>query len=52
MDTSGFKVIKLPPNGPKPGQSMDAWLHGKDKDTERTRKAIETRQFNGKRASK
>jgi hypothetical protein len=49
MDTSNFKVIKLPPNGPKPGQSMDAWLYGKDKDTERTRKIIEWREFNGKR---
>ena len=52
MDTSKFKVIKLPPNGPKPGQSVDAWLYGKDKDTERTRKILEQRQFNGKRASK
>ena len=49
MDTSGFKVIKLPPNGPKPGQSVDAWLYGKDKDTERTRKILEQRQFNGRR---
>ena len=25
------KIIKLPRNGPKNGQSMDAWLHGKAK---------------------
>jgi hypothetical protein len=28
---------------------MDAWLYGKDKDTERTRKILEWREFNGKR---
>jgi hypothetical protein len=49
MDTSNFKVIKLPPNGPKPGQSVDAWLHGKDKDTKRTRKILDQREFFGKR---
>ena len=26
-----FKVTKLPRNGPKDGQSADAWLHGKTK---------------------
>lgn len=52
MDTSNLKVIKLPANGPKPGQSMDDWLYGKDKDTERTRKILEQREFNGKRASR
>jgi hypothetical protein len=25
------RIIKLPRNGPKPGQSMDAWLYGKSK---------------------
>jgi hypothetical protein len=25
------KVTRLPSNGPKPGQSVNAWLHGKDK---------------------
>ena len=30
-DTENFKVIKLPPNGPKPGQSSRDWLYGKDK---------------------
>lgn len=24
-----FKVTKLPRNGPKPGQSTDAWVFGK-----------------------
>ena len=39
------KVTKLPRNGPKDGQSMNAWLHGKrlgDADWEKKRaKAIE-----------
>lgn len=26
-----FKVTKLRPNGPKPGQSVEAWLYGKEK---------------------
>lgn len=30
-DTENFKVIKLPANGPKPGQSTRNWLYGKDK---------------------
>lgn len=25
------RIIKLPRNGPKPGQSTDAWLYGKTK---------------------
>jgi hypothetical protein len=29
------KITRLPPNGPKPGQSVDAWLHGKTKAHER-----------------
>ena len=28
---STFKVTKLKPNGPKPGQSVDDWLYGKEK---------------------
>jgi hypothetical protein len=35
------KIIKLPRNGPKNGQSMDAWLHGKakgDQDWEKIKK--------------
>jgi hypothetical protein len=35
MDTSGFKVIKLPRNGPKPGQGTNAWLYGKEKEQQR-----------------
>jgi hypothetical protein len=35
MDTSGFKVIRLPRNGPKPGQSTNAWLYGKEKEQQR-----------------
>jgi hypothetical protein len=30
-----FKLIKLPPSGPKPGQSVDAHIYGKDKAYER-----------------
>lgn len=26
-----FKVTKLKPNGPKDGQSVDAWMYGKTK---------------------
>ena len=25
------RIIKFPRNGPKPGQSVSAWLYGKDK---------------------
>jgi hypothetical protein len=25
------RITKLPRNGPKPGQSVSAWLYGKDK---------------------
>lgn len=32
-----FKVIKLAPNGPKPGQSTNAWLYGKDKNCQKER---------------
>ena len=30
-DVENFKVIKLSPNGPKPGQSTRHWLYGKGK---------------------
>ena len=30
-----FKVTKLKPNGPKPGQSTDSFIYGKDKANER-----------------
>jgi hypothetical protein len=29
------KIIRLPRNGPKPGQSMNNWLYGKDKTEQR-----------------
>jgi hypothetical protein len=28
---ASFTVTRLKPNGPKPGQTVDAWLHGKTK---------------------
>lgn len=27
-----FRVTRLRPNGPKPGQSMRAWLYGKERE--------------------
>jgi len=27
--TNQLKIIRLPPSGPKPGQSMESWLRGK-----------------------
>ena len=32
------RIIKLPPNGPKPGQSVSSWLYGKDKAHDRATK--------------
>ena len=32
MDDNEFKVIKLPRNGPKPGQSTKAWFYGKERE--------------------
>ena len=29
------KIVRLPRNGPKPGQSMEAWLKGKERAEER-----------------
>ena len=34
-----FRLIKLPRNGPKPGQSTSAWLYGKDKNCQKERDA-------------
>ena len=31
------RIVKLPPNGPKPGQSTEAWLRGKDRNCQRER---------------
>ena len=33
------RLIKLPRNGPKPGQSTAAWLYGKDKNCQAERDA-------------
>ena len=38
------RLIKLPRNGPKPGQSVDAWLYGKDKNCQRERDAEQWRK--------
>lgn len=45
----GFKVIKLPPNGPKPGQSTKAWLYGKGREEKEFQKLIDAQSFQGKR---
>lgn len=37
----GFKLIKLPRNGPKPGQSTGAWLAGKDFEQKRFQSALD-----------
>ena len=37
----GFKVIKLPRNGPKPGQSTGAWLAGKELEQKRFQSALD-----------
>jgi len=34
-----IKIVKLPRNGPKPGQSTEAWLRGKDKNCQKERDA-------------
>ena len=33
------RLIKLPRNGPKPGQSTSVWLYGKDKNCQAERDA-------------
>ena len=45
----GFKVIKLPRNGPKHGQSMKAWLYGKGKEEKEFQKLLDAQNFGGKR---
>jgi hypothetical protein len=44
-----YKIVKLPPNGPKPGQSTSAWLYGKGKEEEEFKKLIDAQSFKGKR---
>lgn len=34
-------ITRLPRNGPKPGQSMEAWLHGKDSHCQAERDAVQ-----------
>jgi hypothetical protein len=34
------KITRLPRNGPKPGQSVNAWLYGKDRNCQRERDAV------------
>jgi len=38
------RLIKLPRNGPAAGQSMEAWLYGKDKNCQRERDAAQWRR--------
>jgi hypothetical protein len=37
-------VVKLPRNGPKNGQSMEAWLYGKTAHAQRTMDALRWRK--------
>jgi hypothetical protein len=34
-DAPAERIIRLPRNGPKPGQSTNQWLYGKDKAEQR-----------------
>jgi len=43
-----FKIVKLPRNGPKPGQSTESWLHGKDKHEKKRRRQDEWKAMRGK----
>ena len=35
------RIVKLPRNGPKPGQSTSAWLYGKDRNCQAERDAAQ-----------
>lgn len=37
-------IVKLPRNGPVAGQSVDAWLYGKNKNCQRQRDAVQWRK--------
>ena len=37
-------IVKLPRNGPAAGQSVDAWLYGKNKNCQRQRDAVQWRK--------
>jgi hypothetical protein len=39
MNHPGTTIVRLPRNGPKPGQSVSAWLYGKDRNCQRERDA-------------
>jgi len=39
MDFPNHQIVKLPRNGPKPGQSVEAWLYGKNKNCQKERDA-------------
>lgn len=34
-DTNGMRITRLPRNGPRPGQTTNAWLYGKQRAMER-----------------
>lgn len=38
------RITKLPRNGPKPGQSVAAWLHAKDRRCQAERDAAQWKQ--------
>jgi hypothetical protein len=42
-----FKIIKLPRNGPKPGQSTRAWLYGKEREEKEFRRVLDSQDFQG-----
>jgi hypothetical protein len=48
-DFKEFKVVKLPRNGPKPGQSTNSWLYGKGREEREFQRRKEQQAFNGKR---
>jgi len=35
------RIVKLPRNGPKPGQSTSAWFYGKDRNCQAERDAAQ-----------
>lgn len=45
--SADFKIIRLPRNGPKPGQSTEAWLYGKEKHEKKT---LEYERWNAMRS--
>lgn len=41
-------IIRLPPNGPKPGQSTSSWLYGKQKQEQRDLERLRWQQLREK----